>query len=104
MATWKQRNGTEINISAMTDKHLVNTILMLRRNSRNVWWAVHKELRGVAALGIFALYATEGAMDDERVFDPLEEPHSFHPQYEALMEEVNRRKLTIPKLPVQVPI
>jgi hypothetical protein len=84
---WTQRDGTTIRICDMSDRHLLNTIAMLRRAHQRELAAAWSMLSTVTAE--MATYYLE--QDIERMEDSL----SDHPLHDDLCAEAERRGLTI---------
>jgi hypothetical protein len=94
---WKTREGVEINICDMTDRHLLNTIKMLKRN-----YSFLCHLHAIEAYG-YAAYASDGAsyyaeqeadilMDEANLQGRIEVEY---PIFKDLTNEVRKRKLAI---------
>jgi hypothetical protein len=83
---WTCKDGRKIRIKDMDDKHLMNTIRMLERNSEYYFCDMFMSMATVN--GDMATYFLEQEMDNM-----IEDDIIMHPLYEDLLEEANRRKL-----------
>lgn len=82
---WTQKNGQKIRIKDMDDKHLINTIRMLERNSQ---YYLNEAILGLCSLqGEMAIYYAEQEID-RLIGEPC-----LHPLYEDLVEEAMKRDL-----------
>lgn len=83
-APWICKDGTQVRIEDMSDKHLMNTIRLIERAFTI---AVGRYLVGPAPQGEMAQDAFEAE------YDALEEegPGAVHPQYEVLCDEARER-------------
>lgn len=89
---WTTSRGTKVKIRDMEDAHLVNTILMLRRRAQ----AQIHELTPPCFQGEMAQYYADQEYDALMEMDEDEAAQSCFEIYEDLMDECERRKLTLP--------
>lgn len=77
--TWTMRDGTQVLIKDMSDRHLINTIKMLRRN-----------------VGLYKSGLVEVSESVDYMFIPDEKfLYDFVHHYKHLMNELKKRELII---------
>ena len=100
---WTTRDGRNVNVSDMTDSHLINTIRMLRKNAPSLAYRLLRDMDRYAAS------APDGAadcvaMESDLLFDRLLEMYrsvdardkylsNSIPQWGDLLREAERRGL-----------
>lgn len=84
-AMWTTRNGARLRICDMEDRHLVNTLRMLRR--------AHGELVSSAWAAACSLQGEMASYYAEQDIDRLEQVESTHPLFGRLEMEALRRGL-----------
>ena len=92
---WKTRDGTEIEISNMKDSHILATIKMLRRGA-DILKSINAFKIDMAAemmngdMAQFSMQQDSAIMYD---MDDIQYLESYVPQWNALIEEANKRGL-----------
>lgn len=86
---WKTKTGKKIKIRDMSDSHLKNTVLMLRRN--------HSRETSEAYIFAGCLQGEMAQLDADNMIQRMEDegPGFTNPIYDDLMEEVSRRGLEV---------
>ena len=95
--TWKTKDGTDILIKDMTDRHLLNSIKFLEKYERHVRWSLVKQIdfllggtKGEVAQDMMNDHIDDLTMDHEDSSDLFEE---YCPAYYDLLEEAKSRGL-----------
>lgn len=88
--TWTQRDGTEIAIAAMTDKHLEATINMILRKATGLHeGAIVATIRCLSFVN--GDMASEAIESEVRLLESMTPREYIHYQYAPLFEELARR-------------
>lgn len=90
-ATWRTRDGRELKIQDMTDRHLLNTISYLKRiapsiSARNIQVAERAACFFQGDMASFSM--DQAAMQEEAHYG---DPEYLFPEYSDLVEEAVRR-------------
>lgn len=97
VTTWKKKDGSVMEITAMTDSHLTNSINMLRRNAQTLLDAeMEFILSGPMPRGDHAQDAVDGCLRELSDMTP-EQFLDEHDAYTALMREARIRDLEVYK-------
>ena len=87
--TWKQRDGSLIEISKMGDRHLLNSIAMVERHAS----ALQRQIESLECpfTGEYAMASFEDEVEALLSGESMVEPESICPEYSALVEEQFKR-------------
>lgn len=96
---WKTQTGQEIEISDMSDSHIQNTIMMLKRKkyhrSERIWVPIRPALNflgdGPGEDTIARMHYDE-IIDDVLTNDGMYITRPAHPAYQVLLRERNKRR------------
>ena len=98
VATWKTKDGRVLKVADMEDSHLINTIKYMQRRAEHIQW------KDVLQMSRFA-DTLNGEMAVDCAEQSIVELGDMHPEdyletlpdYQALVKEATRRKLTFPR-------
>lgn len=93
---WQTRDGQRIRVKDMSDEHLINTIRMLHSNGAKMKRAHIAAAYSVASglQGEMAQFYADRDIDRMEATTLEEFLSQSVPTYDALMEEIEKRKLT----------
>lgn len=93
---WRSKDGREIPIVEMEDRHLINTIRFLRRN------VLRYQCAQFSAMGSYVAQAPDGAADcceseANQLMDLSDDDYLAHrfPSFKTMLAEASRRKLEL---------
>lgn len=97
MKSWTQKDGTKISICDMSDTHLINTINMLVRQTKEQHAmelnAAYSIQSGLCSQDSMAAYCIE--RDIDRMEEEGPDPFHAHSLFEDLYDEATKRNLDI---------